>query len=405
MPKNRQCGGDLSVQTHPQKIQFASIATNLPKFPTRRQQRSLAKACRDSPENPIFEIGAVATVPRLSPVELAHRRPIVLLSMVPKPLVLFSAGALSGAIAKTITAPLDRVKILLQVSGGFQGGAIGKAAKQGNLIESLIAVGKQEGIKGYWKGNLPQVLRVVPYSAAQLYSYEVFKQRFADENGSLSVQKRLLAGAAAGMTATLVRKKEKIKRKTDGTFFIKKCILTFVFSFILMQLTHPLDTLRLRLAVDPGCKNLAAAVRVLAREGGFPAFYRGLGASMFGIAPYMALELACYDLLPKEMPSFGRGFSSALIATVTCYPLDTIRRRIQLVSASALPATTAISNILKQDGIGGLYRGFLPNAIKNLPNKGVKLTVFDTAKKALVAAELALDEERLAIGLPALMKA
>jgi hypothetical protein len=39
----------------------------------------------------------------------------------------------------------------------------------------------------------------------------------------------------------------------------------------------------------------------------------------------MGLELACYDLLPPEMPSFARGFMSALIATVSCYPLDTIR--------------------------------------------------------------------------------
>ena len=44
-----------------------------------------------------------------------------------------------------------------------------------------------------------------------------------------------------------------------------------------------------------------------------------------GIAPYMALELASYDLLPSEYPSFARGFTAALFATSLCYPLDTIR--------------------------------------------------------------------------------
>lgn len=53
-----------------------------------------------------------------------------------------------------------------------------------------------------------QVLRVVPYSAAQLYSYELFKKNFADEEGKLTVPKRLAAGALAGMTATLVRAKD-----------------------------------------------------------------------------------------------------------------------------------------------------------------------------------------------------
>jgi len=156
-------------------------------------------------DNVVYELGVVETKNRLPVIEIARRRPIALLGMVPRPVLLFTAGALSGAIAKTITAPLDRVKILLQVRGGLQEGAIAQAARSGSLIKSLIAVGQQEGILGFWKGNLPQVLRVVPYSAAQLYSYEIFKQMLTDkETGELNVPRRLAAGAAAGMTATIV---------------------------------------------------------------------------------------------------------------------------------------------------------------------------------------------------------
>jgi solute carrier family 25 (mitochondrial phosphate transporter), member 23/24/25/41 len=50
-----------------------------------------------------------------------------------------------------------------------------------------------------------QVLRVLPYSAAQLYAYDALKRRFADEDGKLSVPARLAAGACAGMISTLVR--------------------------------------------------------------------------------------------------------------------------------------------------------------------------------------------------------
>lgn len=71
--------------------------------------------------------------------------------------MLFTAGAVSGAIGKTLTAPLDRVKLLLQTSGGLQKGAVKQAVRQGGVWQALVAIGRTEGIKGYWKGNLPQV--------------------------------------------------------------------------------------------------------------------------------------------------------------------------------------------------------------------------------------------------------
>lgn len=49
-----------------------------------------------------------------------------------------------------------------------------------------------------------QILRVVPYSATQLYSYEVLKKRFQNDKNELSLSARLAAGGLAGMTATLV---------------------------------------------------------------------------------------------------------------------------------------------------------------------------------------------------------
>ena len=92
---------------------------------------------------------------------LLSNRPLAVLSLIPRPAVLFTAGAVSGAIGKTITAPLDRVKLLLQTSGGLQQGAVKQAVQKGGVWQALVAIGRTEGIRGYWKGNLPQVSHVV----------------------------------------------------------------------------------------------------------------------------------------------------------------------------------------------------------------------------------------------------
>ncbi|TYI76087.1 hypothetical protein E1A91_D06G052400v1 [Gossypium mustelinum] len=62
------------------------------------------------------------------------------------------------------------------------------------ILQALVSIGKDDGIKGYWKGNLPQVIRVVPYSA----------KLFTGKDGELSILERLATGACAGMTSTFV---------------------------------------------------------------------------------------------------------------------------------------------------------------------------------------------------------
>ena len=51
----------------------------------------------------------------------------------------------------------------------------------------------------------------------------------------------------------------------------------------------------------------------------------------------MALELAVFDLMPADVAPFARGFSSALLATTLCYPLDTVRRALLLCGTSPEP--------------------------------------------------------------------
>ncbi|MCO5602145.1 hypothetical protein L7F22_056273 [Adiantum nelumboides] len=240
---------------------------------------------------------------------------------------------------------------------------VGASQQKEIMSQAAVKIGKEEGIQGYWKGNLPQVIRVIPYSAVQLLSYELYKKLFKGDK-ELSVAGRLGAGACAGMTSTLV--------------------------------TYPLDVLRLRLAVDPACKSMIQVATTMLREEGLSSFYRGLGPSLLGIAPYIALNFCAFDLIKKSLPeemrktpaaSFLTAFLSASLATITCYPLDTVRRQLQMKGTPYVSVLDAIPGIVATDGVLGLYRGFVPNALKNLPNSSIRLTTFDAAKNLISTSQ------------------
>lgn len=290
------------------------------------------------------------------------KHPLAMIALVPKEAALFAAGAVAGAAAKTVTAPLDRIKLLMQTHGIRAGQ---ECAKKGiGFIEAITLVGKEEGLKGYWKGNLPQVIRIIPYSAVQLFAYETYKTLFQGKDGNLSVIGRLAAGACAGMTSTFV--------------------------------TYPLDVLRLRLAVETGHRTMSQVALTMLREEGFASFYNGLGPSLIGIAPYIAVNFCVFDLVKKGLPekyqkkteaSMLTALVSATVATLMCYPLDTVRRQMQMKGTPYMTILDAFPGIVARDGLLGLYRGFIPNALKTLPNSSIRLTTFDTVKRLIAAGE------------------
>ena len=312
--------------------------------------------------------------PKLTVARLMQRRPVAVITHVMGTgVALFLAGGTAGALAKTCTAPLDRLKIIMQISSANQQTAAAKAAASGGLIPAFIAIGKSEGIKGYWKGNVPQVIRILPYSTAMLNSYEFYKQQFGGdqyrETGKLPVASRLMSGALAACTATLV--------------------------------TYPLDIIRLRLSVDPNMTTMTQVCKAIIKEEGAKAFFKGLPATCLSISPYSALNFCMFDLIKKAIPGeetaqtvATASFIATMLASGTCYPLDTIRRQMQLKSSSYANVFDAGKAILARDGVGGMFRGFVPNVIKNAPNKSVQLTTFDMFKRKSKESEKALEEEK-----------
>lgn len=171
------------------------------------------------------------------------------------------AGGVAGAASRTATAPLDRLKVTLQVQTTHA--AIGPAVKK------IWAEGR---FLGFFRGNGLNVLKVAPESAIKFYSYEMLKNVIGGEDGNIGTPGRLLAGGLAGAVA--------------------------------QTSIYPMDLVKTRLQTYVCDRGSVPSLSKLSRDiwvqEGARAFYRGLVPSLLGIIPYAGLDLAAYEAL-KDM--------------------------------------------------------------------------------------------------------
>nr|AIW62463.1 ATP/ADP translocase [Scytodes thoracica] len=178
----------------------------------------------------------------------------------------FLAGGVAAAISKTAVAPIERVKLLLQVQHVSKQIAVDKQYK--GMIDCFVRIPREQGFLSYWRGNLANVIRYFPTQALNFAFKDKYKQVFLG-----GVDKRtqfwryflgnLASGGAAGATS-----------------------LCFV---------CPLDFARTRLAADVGkaagereFAGLGNCLVKIFKSGGIAGLYRGFNVSVQGIIIYRA---------------------------------------------------------------------------------------------------------------------
>lgn len=285
-----------------------------------------------------------------------------------KPLGHFIAGGVAGMTARTVIAPIERVKIIYQTTTKAQGQGVS------SLFWKVVqeSGGGARAVTAFWKGNSVAVVRVFPYLGIQLSTNEHYKKVFGGRGLSKEVH-NFTAGGLAGMTAVFT--------------------------------TYPLDLARARMALlmEQGAvkvPSMAGTIRdVYAREG-FLALYSGAGISMTGAGIYCGIKFASYDyskafcrkyLLPDpEGPASAlhraaSGGLAGVFAQTFVYPFDVLRRRLQTGGAEArekYPDTVrGLMRLYRDEGfVRGLYRGCSLNYLKTVPNTTIYLALFDFLK-------------------------
>ncbi len=90
----------------------------------------------------------------------------------------FLAGGVAGAVSRTVVSPLERLKILFQVQSA------GRTEYQMPVAKGLMKMWRDEGWRGFMRGNGANCIRIIPYSAVQFSSYNFYKKVSRPNPGS-----------------------------------------------------------------------------------------------------------------------------------------------------------------------------------------------------------------------------
>ena len=218
----------------------------------------------------------------------------------------FLAGGISAAVSKTIVAPLERVKILLQIQDAQK--FIPKDQQYKGLVDCFSRVYKEQGVISFWRGNVVNVVRYFPTQALNFAFKDTIKALFAtpkDASPAVKFATNIASGGAAGTLSLL-----------------------FVYS---------LDFARTRLANDAKGKGgerqfnglIDVYVKTL-KSDGIQGLYRGFTISAVGIFIYRGMYFGLFDTLKPLLiggkdssvaASFILGWAVTVTAGLMSYPI------------------------------------------------------------------------------------
>lgn len=287
-----------------------------------------------------------------------------------------AAGGTAGGISKTIVAPIERVKLLLQTQDANPAIKSGKIARYTGIGNCFTRVASEQGILSFWRGNTANVIRYFPTQAFNFAFKDTIKKAFPAYDPKKEFGKFFMTNLASGGAAGA-------------------CSLLIV---------YPLDFARTRLAADIGKQSareftgLVDCLRKVATRGGPMAVYQGFGVSVQGIIVYRGAYFGLYDTAKQVVFEDEKKANVlakwAVAQTVTAcsgiisYPFDTVRRRLMMQSGGKEKMYNGTIDCWKKiaanEGSGAFFKGALSNVLRGAGGALV-LVLYDEIKKVIEA--------------------
>uniref|UniRef100_A0A670IM08 ADP/ATP translocase n=1 Tax=Podarcis muralis TaxID=64176 RepID=A0A670IM08_PODMU len=267
-------------------------------------------------------------------------------------------GGVAAAVSKTAVAPIERVKLLLQVQASSK--QIRADQQYKGMVDCFVRIPREQGTSSPTNRPSSKGLLQALFLNSAVFPFQ-FGRWFVSN---------LASGGAAGATSLCV--------------------------------VYPLDFARTRLGADIGkgmeerqFKGLADCIGKIAKKDGITGLYQGFGVSVQGIIVYRASYFGCYDTIkgmlpnPKETPfvvSFAIAQAVTVFSGILSYPFDTVRRRMMMQSGEAerqyKGTIDCFFKIYNQEGLNAFFRGAFSNVLRGTGGALV-LVLYDKIKEFL----------------------
>ncbi|XP_069335785.1 mitochondrial adenyl nucleotide antiporter SLC25A23 isoform X2 [Eulemur rufifrons] len=217
------------------------------------------------------------------------------------------AGAVAGAVSRTGTAPLDRLKVFMQVHAS--------KTNRLNILGGLRSMVQEGGIRSLWRGNGINVLKIAPESAIKFMAYEQIKRAILGHQETLRVQERFVAGSLAGATAqTIIYPMETLKNwwlqqyshdsADPGILVLLAC--GTISSTCGQIASYPLALVRTRMQAQASIKSgpqvsMLGLLRHILSQEGVRGLYRGIAPNFMKVIPAVSISYVVYENMKQAL--------------------------------------------------------------------------------------------------------
>ncbi|KAL6231932.1 hypothetical protein BDW75DRAFT_218760 [Aspergillus navahoensis] len=336
------------------------------------------------------------------------------------------AGGLAGCAAKTVVAPLDRVKILFQASNPQFAKYTGSWT---GLVFAIRDIKRHEGARGLYRGHSATLLRIFPYASIKFLAYEQFRAIVIPSRDKETPFRRLVSGSLAGITSVfftypleLIRVRLAFETKKSS----RSSLVDIIRQIYGEQVKPPKEVSTAKGASSVTATAAAAAntvsstTRKIVPSSGLANFYRGFTPTLFGMIPYAGVSFLTHDTIgdwlrlpflaphttipQSRSPSSGdknhrqrpqltaaaellSGAIAGLVSQTSSYPLEVVRRRMQVGGVVGdgrrLGMAETARMILMERGFRGFFIGLTIGYLKMVPMTATSFFVYERLKWSL----------------------